>query len=65
MTTMTMVEVGNRGVRESDLDLEKCFTTFFSTETRRLCTGVSHVQGLTRSVAKQGGRWMRVEISDS
>lgn len=41
-TTMTVVEVGNRGVRESDLDLEKCFSSCFSTEKRRLCAGVAH-----------------------
>lgn len=38
---MTMVEVENRGVRESDLDLEKCFSPCFATEMR-LCTDVAH-----------------------
>lgn len=38
---MTMVEVGNRDVRVSDLDLAKCFRSCFSIEAR-LCTGVAH-----------------------
>lgn len=42
VTILTTVKVGNRGTRESDLDLIKCFGSCFSTEARRLCVGVAH-----------------------
>lgn len=68
MTTTTMVKVGDRVMRESDLDLEKCFCSCSSTEARRLRAGVAHShRGMCRvsavSVAEQGAEWMRVEIS--
>lgn len=59
-TGKTMVEVGDRGVRESDPDLEKCFSSCFSTETRRLCAGVAHSH---RDVCRVSpGLWQSREV---
>lgn len=57
---MTMVKVGNRGVRESDLDLEKCFCSCVFTEARRLHAGVAHSHRGTCRVSP--GLWQGREV---